>query len=225
MEKKPFSGCWTVRIDKRKSLLIALCAFLCVITVLLFKFQIVDFLARWLCVGDVPVPCEVILVMGGKAERRVPFAMELLQKGFGKKMIIVTGRQDSWVQEAEKKLGVKNFDRAYIEALIEATQLSPETYVILTDSLSTLDDAKKFRDYYDRHPFSSAIVVTDPVHSRRSMHCIRRCFRGTGVHFVPYPLPREGFSEKFSHRDDYINYVVEEYLRLFFYCSGFKKND
>jgi hypothetical protein len=70
---------------------------------------------------------------------------------------------------------------------------------------------------------TSALIVTDPLHSRRSMLCVHRLFKGTSARIIPYLLPLEGFKEKFSEVEDYWTFTIEELLRYSYYWMGFRK--
>ena len=81
------------------------------------------------------------------------------------------------------------------------------------DSLSTWDDFEKIRELYEETPFARAIVVTDPPHSRRTMLCAEKVFAGEPVRFVSYPCCPDGdFSQAFVEKNDYINFVFDEFL-------------
>lgn len=215
-------GSITVSIGKKKALIAAIFLMCCISLAAAFKYQIIMAIAAGLCVKSDPVPCDVICVMGGKAERRVPLAVDMFKKGFGKKLLFITAGQNRWILNAEDEYGVKDYDMMLIDAIVEKQKIDESQYAILTGSLSTLDDARKIREYYEANRFRSAMVITDPLHMRRSMLCFKWCFRATGVAFHPYSMERSAFIGSFADPDDYVNYVAEEYLRLFFYAMGFK---
>ncbi|MDQ7821457.1 MAG: YdcF family protein [Candidatus Eremiobacteraeota bacterium] len=215
--------CWTIRIHRKKAL-IAAGVFLALVCLLFFtRHLLVGWLAGWLTVQDGAQACDIVFVHGGKAERRVPYGAELFKKGYGKKIVITIGRDDQWVTDFSREYGIDKFDVMVVKAILKNRDIPPSSSVLLMDSLSTRDDARKLREYYDRTPFRDALVVTDSIHSRRSMLCLHRAFKGTGVKFYSHPLVLEEQLGKFSDSDDYVNYVIEEELRLLFYTFGFKK--
>ncbi|GEM_PF-1980475 len=214
-----------VRLRKRTLLVIGIALLILMSCLFLLKPFVVDWLAQWLTISENPRKCDIIFVLGGKAERRIPYAISLFKEGYGKKLVLTLGRQDKWVIEAQERYGVESFDFALVKAIVKTERLGPDVIVLLKDSYSTLDDAKKLRAYYDREKFNSALVVTDPIHCRRTLLCIRWCFRGIDVDFCSYPVPLKGFAERFTHHDDYVNYVFEETLRLMYYSMGLKKHE
>jgi hypothetical protein len=55
------------------------------------------------------------------------------------------------------------------------------------------------------------------------MFCARKYFKDIDVKLVSWPLPLEGFKEKFSDREDYWNYTIDELLRNLYYGMGLRK--
>lgn len=217
-------GHWTIKIPKKKMVYFFVSIFLAGIFTMIILPYGIDSIASWLTVSDNLTKSDIIFVLGGEGYRRVPFAMELYKKGYGKKVIITIGRQDSKRIETEKKYGIKPYDENMVNTILEREDIDSSYVILLKDSLSTRDDTVKLRDYYEKEKFSSAIVVTDPVHSRRSLMCLKLKFKDTDVKFISYPLPLETYQTYFADRDDYVNFIGSEFLRYIYYFIGFKRN-
>ena len=129
----------------------------------LLKPFVVDWLAQWLTISDPLVKCDIIFVLGGKAERRIPYAISLYKEDYGKKLVLTMGKQDDWVIEALERYGVEPIDYTLAKAIVKTEHIRTDEMILLKESYSTLDDAKKLRAYYDREKFNSALVVTDPL--------------------------------------------------------------
>ncbi|MHC9542283.1 MAG: YdcF family protein [Vulcanimicrobiota bacterium] len=215
----------TLRLKKRTLLTIGVTLLILASCLFLLKPFVVDWLAQWLTISDPLVKCDIIFVLGGKAERRIPYAISLYKEDYGKKLVLTMGKQDDWVIEALERYGVEPIDYTLAKAIVKTEHIRTDEMILLKESYSTLDDAKKLRAYYDREKFNSALVVTDPLHSRRALLCLRWCFAGTEVSFLSHPVPLKGFAERFTHHDDYVNYVIEETLRLSYYSIGLKKHE
>jgi uncharacterized SAM-binding protein YcdF (DUF218 family) len=220
---KGLNGFLTLKIRKRYVLILAGFIVAFIVFLAFLRPSIVGHIARWLTVRDNLEKCDAIFVLGGREERRIPFAMSLYKQGYGDRLILTLGKQDRWTEEAEAHYGVKCYPESLVEGLLRSERVDASTIVFLRGSLSTLDDIRKLRAYYDSHRFHSVLIVTDPIHSRRSMLCARWLFKNTGVKLISYPLPLEGFAEKFSDIEDYWNYIVEECLRYAYYRLGFRK--
>jgi uncharacterized SAM-binding protein YcdF (DUF218 family) len=222
MDQKDFI---TLHLRKKTLLSAGVILLVLISGLFLLKPFIIDWLARWLTVSEPARKCDIIFVLGGKAERRIPYAISLYREGYGKKLVLTMGKQDSWVIEAMERYGVEPIDCTVTKAILRTEKIAESEYVLLKESYSTLDDARKLRSYFDNEKFNSALVVTDPLHSRRSMLCLKWCFKGTGVDFCSHPIPLEGFAAGFTHYDDYVNYVSEETLRLLYYSTGLKNHE
>ena len=186
----------TLRLKKRTLLTTGVTLLILVSCLFLLKPFVVDWLAQWLTISDPLVKCDIIFVLGGKAERRIPYAISLYKEDYGKKLVLTMGKQDDWVIEALERYGVEPIDYTLAKAIVKTEHIRTDEMILLKESYSTLDDAKKLRAYYDREKFNSALVVTDPLHSRRALLCLRWCFTGTDVSFCSHPVPTQRLCRK-----------------------------
>lgn len=215
------------KLDKKKIITLCIIAFICIFIFLAVCLQesILNAMSKWLTVNKPAEKADVIVVMGGATERRIPFGINLYKKGAAEKIIFISGLNDKWRLKCREKYGVPLLDCEVIKIIAEKNGLQDNNYAIIENSLSTLDDAEKLMDYYKKNPFGSAIIVTDSLHSRRTMNCMNSVFKKSGVKLYSNPIPIEKEIDMFSDRHDYYVYVVDEYIKFFFYSVGFKKSD
>lgn len=224
MEESASHEYFILRIRKNKLKYLFVAFVLVVAVLVILKPFYINMIAQFLTLSEKKIKSEIIFVMGGQAARRVPEGISLFKADLADKLIIAIGREDSWITDAEKLYGIKNYTQILTDTVLKAEGVTDSKCIFLRDSLSTLDDVRKLRNYYDCNRFKSAIVVTDPIHSRRTMLCIHWCFKDTDVIFHSCPIELKGFREKFADNDDYINYVIDEFLRFIYYSSGLKKD-
>ncbi|MHC9543705.1 MAG: YdcF family protein [Vulcanimicrobiota bacterium] len=214
---------FTLKIKVRHIVILAAALLAVILAFFIIAPSAADMTASWLTVRNNLEKCDVIFVHGGSEKRRVPFALNLYKQGYGGRFVTSIAKPDRWEEEAWEKYGVKTYPEILIEAMLKTERIDAASIVILRDSLSTLDDMKRLREYHDSNKFTSVLIITDPVHSRRSMFCAHKFFKDTDVKLISWPLPLEGFKEKFSDREDYWNYTIDELLRNLYYGMGLRK--
>lgn len=213
----------TLKIKVRHIVIIAAVLLAAILVFFITAPYLADMAARWLTVRNDLEKCDIIFVHGGSEKRRVPFALNLYEQGYGGRFVIAMAKPDRWEEETLERYGVKTYPEILVEAMLKTEGIDTSSTVVFRDSVSTLDEMKKLREYYDSCNFKSALIITDPIHSRRSMFCARKYFRDTDVKLVSWPLPLEGFKDKFSDMEDYWNYTIDELLRNLYYGMGLRK--
>jgi uncharacterized SAM-binding protein YcdF (DUF218 family) len=118
-----------------------------------------------LLVVDAPRPSDVILVLAGETENRPERALQLLEQGYGRKVVID-------VPEGVKIYGFTQTDLAqrYIQALPQAAAIS----VCPITGLSTKDETKDAEKCLAGTRARSVLIVTADFHTRRALDIFRR---------------------------------------------------
>lgn len=192
------------------------------ITLICFKKDVINILVKGLTVSNPAESADVIVVMGGSLERRVPFGIDCYKRGMAKKIIFISGRDNQWKRNSREKYGTPLLDEENIAIIAKKSGLSDKDFEILKDSLSTFDDAKKVAKYYNEHPFKSAIIITDSLHSRRTMSYINMAFKDYKVKFYSNPIFIENETSFFIERHDYFIYIANEYLKYIYHLLSGK---
>ena len=203
--------------NKKKWIIFGIiCAFIAIfiLTLICFRKEVVNILVKGLTINNFAESADVIVVMGGSLERRVPFGIALYKKGVAKKIIFVSGLDNKWKRNSREKYGVPSLDEENIVIIAQKSGLKDDDFEVLKNSLSTLDDAKKIYEYYGKHKFKSAIIITDSLHSRRTMLCINSIFKKSDVKFYSNPIFIENETEYYAEKHDYFVYIANEYLKL-----------
>ena len=106
-------------------------------------------LGRWLDVTEPAVKSDIVVCLGGGTRKRVDRAMELVQsKNVKSKKLLMVG--ESW------------YNLPYIRE--HYRDVDVEVYAALSH---TRDEIRFIKSYMRRHGLKSALIVTDPPHSRR----------------------------------------------------------
>ena len=122
--------------------------FVMVAFLLLLAFVFLN-LGKWIDVTEKPVKADIIVCLGGGTIDRVKKSIELLEEGYAdKQLFLLIG--ESWYNQPYIK---KNHADIHI--------------VIDEDPKNTREEILFIKKYMKEHAYSSALIVTDPTHSRR----------------------------------------------------------
>ncbi|MGA7905907.1 MAG: YdcF family protein [Candidatus Sulfotelmatobacter sp.] len=157
-----------------------------------------------LLVVDAPRRSDVILVLAGETENRPERALQLLQQGYGRKVVIDVPEDAKVYQLTEIDLA-----RNYIQHLPQAAEIS----VCPIAGLSTKDESKDAEKCLVGTKAKSVLIVTADFHTRRALDIFRR-----EVPQYEYSTAAVGNSEQFgarwwTHRQ-WAKTLVDEWMRL-----------
>jgi len=155
-------------------------------------------------VVDEPRPSDVIVVLAGETDRRPARALELLQQGYGKRVLIDVPGESNIYTFTQLDLAQK-----YVQSLPQAAAVSLCPIVGLSTKAETQDVEKCLT----RMNAGTVLIVTSEFHTRRALSIFRR------------ELPRRTFSVAAAHDDaqfgthwwthrQWAKTAVDEWLRL-----------
>jgi hypothetical protein len=155
-------------------------------------------------VVDAPLPSDVIVVLAGETDRRPARALELLQQGFGKRVLIDVPADSTIYTFTQLDLAQK-----YVQSLPQSAAVSVCPIV----GLSTKAETEDVEKCLTRMNSGTVLIVTSEFHTRRALSTFRQ------------ELPRRTFSVAgaydsaqfgthwWTHRQ-WAKTVVDEWLRL-----------
>jgi len=162
----------------------------------------------YLVYSDELEPASAIVVLSGGTETRMNEALQLYKEGYGKVIILTeTGQQ------------TEGYD--YLNSFDMRIQLMnngvPNGNIIITDLSvnTTVDEAVAVRDLLKNRQYNSAIVVTDPYHTRRAAKIFHEMFGDSGIKIIIRPVRTSWFNPRtwFLSRTGW-NFTVTDYLKL-----------
>ena len=172
----------------------------------------------YLIIADELQPAQAIVMLSGGDDSRMVEALSLYNDNYGTVIILTeTGRQ----------LG--NYDTLHsndirIQLLNNGV---PSGNILITDIKvsSTLDEAYAIKKLLTNQQFSSAIIVTDPYHTRRTALTFRSVFIGSPIKLIFRPVRGSWFNSRtwFLSLDGW-KYTILEYLKLLGYYLGIKES-
>jgi uncharacterized SAM-binding protein YcdF (DUF218 family) len=150
--------------------------------------------ARLFCVDNASTGADALVVLAGGIIPRLPYAIELYQKGYAPRIILTEARHPNprfrqvWNGEWSIAPGIISF-------------LNVKVNLVYLPSLkkggvtSTFDEAYDLRDYSLKNKFRHLIIVTDSYHTRRALLAFEKVMAGTGIRIEAAGAANDMFSE------------------------------
>jgi uncharacterized SAM-binding protein YcdF (DUF218 family) len=122
-----------------------------------------------LLVVDAPQPSDVILVLAGETDRRPARALQLLDQGYGRRVVIDVPAGETIYGSSELQLAEK-----YFQDLPQATSI----HVCPIKGLSTREESHDAEKCLAGEPGNRILIVTSEFHTRRALNIFRHEVRG-----------------------------------------------
>jgi uncharacterized SAM-binding protein YcdF (DUF218 family) len=114
---------------------------------------------------DEPRPSDVILVLAGETDRRPERALELLGKGYGRRVMLdVPNHADFY------GFSLMDLAESYVRGAPQAAAIT----ICPIDGLSTRDESKDAERCLTKDGGKSVLIVTSDFHTRRALSIFRR---------------------------------------------------
>lgn len=170
--------------------------------------------ASALDVGEEPRRADLIFVLGGGVEHRVPRAAELYHAGYAS-MILVPPVVDT----RASALGLIPNETEIAVGLLASAGVPSANVAVLPSAegrvSSTTAEGERLRAYVEERAVSRLLVVTSSYHTRRARWAMRRALGDLPVEVVMVGVPDPEFDEtNWWRRETGMLRVLEEYLKF-----------
>ena len=155
-------------------------------------------------VVDAPRSSDVIVVLAGETDRRPARALELLQQGYGKRVLIDVPAESNIYTFTQLDLAQK-----YVQSLPQAAAVSVCPIVGLSTKAETQDVEKCLA----RMNAGTVLIVTSEFHTRRALSIFRRELRGRSFSVAAAYDSAQFGTHWWTHRQ-WAKTAVDEWLRL-----------
>jgi hypothetical protein len=157
---------------------------------------------------DAPSPSDVILVLAGETNHRPERALQLLAKGFGRRIVLDVPANSKIYEFTQLQLAEK-----YVQDLPNGAMVS----VCPIHGLSTRDEAKDVERCLPQGD-ERVLIVTSDFHSRRALSIFQREIPGRS-YSVASSRDEEKFGSRWWTRRQWAKTFVDEWLRLIWWKS------
>ncbi|MGA9977948.1 MAG: YdcF family protein [Candidatus Sulfotelmatobacter sp.] len=155
-------------------------------------------------VVDAPRPSDVIVVLAGETDRRPTRALELLQQGYGKRVMIDVPAEARIYTFTQLELAQK-----YVQSLPEAAAVS----VCPTEGLSTKAETRDVEKCLAGVSSGTVLIVTSEFHTRRALSIFRQELPGR-TFSVAASFDSTQFGTRWWTHRQWAKTFVDEWLRL-----------
>jgi uncharacterized SAM-binding protein YcdF (DUF218 family) len=149
-------------------------------------------MGNYLIASDPPKKVDAIVVLSGAESDRIPEAARLFKEGYSDTVILTdTGLSKTPTPGTEES----PIDPNGIKAVELAGMGVPISNIILPNNIvsSTVGEAEAVLDTMQRQGMDSAMIVTDPYHTRRAKIIFDRIFDGSGIQLRIQPVEGHWF--------------------------------
>ncbi len=115
-------------------------------------------------VVDAPAPSDVIVVLAGETDSRPVRALQLFDRGYGRKIILNVPAQAKVYAFTQMELAEK-----YIQGLSQGAAMR----ICPIEGLSTRDEARDVRKCLEHEDGGRVLLVTSDYHTRRTLDIFR----------------------------------------------------
>jgi len=168
----------------------------------------------YLIVADELVPVRAIVVLSGGTEPRMREALKLYEEGYGA-IIILT--------ETGGKLGETDQLYSFDMRIQLMNNGVPSGNILITDMQvgSTIDEARAVWEILTTQHYPSAIIVTDPYHTRRTRMVFREAFSDSPIDIYIRPVGSSWYNSRtwFLSTKGW-QFTILEYVKLIGYLLG-----
>ena len=160
-------------------------------------------------VVDAPQPADVILVLAGETDRRPARALQLLDQGYGRRVLIDVPAAAKVYESTQLQLAEK-----YIRGLPQAAAVG----ICPIEGLSTREESHDVEKCLAGETGGRILIVTSEFHTRRSLSIFRSEIRGKSFSVA---AARDGsqFGTRWWTRRQWAKTCVDEWLRLIWWTA------
>ena len=157
--------------------------------------------ARFFIVNNITVDSNAsILILSGGPFTRIPKALELYKKGYGKRLLLTTERP------LNSKLAHLAFTNEQIAPEIAKMLFTPATFESVPSlkggATSTFDEAHDLLVYCIKENIKHLIIVTDAFHTRRALYAFKKIFQVSSIKIEVAAVFNEVHNEENWWRSD-----------------------
>jgi len=182
--------------------------FFLLIIILIIGYIGLRAMAAYLIISSDLQTANAIVVLSGGDESRMSEALRLYNENYAR-MIILTETG----QTLEGYSQLHSFDMR----IVLLSNGVPSGNIFITDRIvsSTRDEALAVKNLMINQQMKSAIIVTDPYHTRRAFDIFKEIFKGTDIRLSIQPVHDSWYNSRtWFLKPDGWKFTILEYIKL-----------
>ena len=163
-----------------KKWLVVIILFSGIIAVSLSQYRsILTAYAKFFSVNNVTTGADVIVVLSGGKDTRIPHALKLFEEGYAPEILLT--------HEKKREIRFSHLfptNEMIAKAMIEELEMNVPVSTIQSQkggATSTFDEAYDLLKFSENKRYRHLILVTDEFHTRRAYHAFKTVFEDTGI--------------------------------------------
>lgn len=185
----------------------------------IFYGDILTSYAKFFSVDNAKKGADSILILAGNSYPRTSKAMELLNDGYAKNILITTPKEES-IKDKYRDL-FKFSDSQITKEILKRENIEPIRIKSLKDgATSTFDEAYDLVNYLKTNPLKRVILVTDSFHSRRALYAFEKVFELNNIEtkLEISSAQNEFFNEQNWYKtEEGLNAYISEFFKFIIY--------
>lgn len=173
-----------------------------------FVYLVLRAMGAYLIISSDMQAANAIIVLSGGDETRMKEALWLYDQNYARKIILTeTG------QKLEGTKQLYSFDMR----IVLLSNGVPSGNILITDKKvsSTRDEALAVKNLLKNQQMTSAIIVTDPYHTRRAFGIFQEVFSGSGIRLMIHPTSQSWYNSRtWFLKPEGWKVTILEYLKL-----------
>jgi len=154
-------------------------------------------------VVDSPQPSDIIVVLAGETDRRPAYGLELLDRGYARRMLLNVPAASALYNVSQIQLA-----QQYVHSLPEAGSID----ICPVVGLSTRDESHDVEKCLAHKAGTRVLIVTSDFHTRRSLSIFRKELRGRTFSVAAVRDETQFGTRWWTHRQ-WAKTCVDEWLR------------
>ena len=160
-------------------------------------------------VVDEPQPSDVIVALAGETEVRPAYALQLLDQGYGRRVLLDVPAEATIFQFTELELAQK-----YAQGLPQAASVA----ICPIAGLSTREESHDVERCLAKESGSKVLIVTSEFHTRRSLSIFRHEVHGK-IFSVAAARDATQFGTRWWMHRQWAKTCLDEWLRMFWWMA------
>lgn len=162
-----------------------------------------------LLVVDAPQPADVILVLAGETDHRPARALQLLEQGYGRRVVIDVPAEARFFGSTELQLAEK-----YVQDLPQASSIR----ICPTQGLSTRDESHDAEKCLAGEGGNRILIVTSEFHTRRALSIFRHEVRGKSFS-IAVARDETQFGQRWWAHRQWAKTCLDEWMKLLWWTG------
>lgn len=199
---------------KRKRLISILLLSLIIISVYLFRFQLLFVIGDFLVKQNPLEKSDAMFVLSGRPFERGIAAMNIFFDGYADSVICM----GSTIPQDISALGYNYTEAELIKHFLCHRMQIPENVVItLLEGSSTYEESEAILEYAIEHKLKKIIIVSSSFHTRRIQQTFRNKFEDKGIQIIVRGHAAKHKAQNWWKEEHELINVNNEYIKLMYY--------